>query len=192
MNVLLQTLSAEKSPMTADVLQLQGLCERMDEEAFLPFTQEDYGIENAKKILNYYQIVNKVADKLIHEMGASTKGVRATPQFGGFSRYLKLGGFGISIRFSCDHWIKFAETPFWFTIKEDKGDWVYAVNAREKLISYENCAPKRLFINEISQELLIPLYAPAYSYEDEVLNNMFWKTRGRFYCFPKISQKSFH
>lgn len=47
--------------MVADVQQLQGLCERMHEEAFLPLTQED---------------------------------------------------FGISIRFSCKHWVSFAETPF--------------------------------------------------------------------------------
>lgn len=41
-----------------------------------------------------------------------------------------------------------------------------------KLKSYENNIPKKLFISK-DQELLIPLYAPAYAYKNEVVNIMF-------------------
>ena len=72
-NIIMQVLSEEHSPMVADLRQLQGLCERMDEEAFLPLTQEDFGIDRAQRILSFHNIVNKVADKLINNMGGIYK-----------------------------------------------------------------------------------------------------------------------
>jgi hypothetical protein len=172
-NIIMQALSAEHSTMVADVQQLQGLCERMDEEAFLPLTHEDFGVDKAKRIMSFYNIVDKVTDELINNMGASPKGFKKTYQYAGVDRYLRLGDFGISIRFSCNHWAKFAETPFWLTIKAiENNEWVYAKKAREKLKSYENDIPKKLYINETWQELVIPLYVPAYAYEDEVVNAM--------------------
>lgn len=133
-NIIWQALTAENSPMVADVRQLEGLCERMDAEAFLPFTQEDFGVDKAQRILCFYNIVNKVADEIINNLGASTKGLRATPQFGGYSRYLRLGDFGIAIRFSCDHWTSFAETPFGLTVKSIK-DKISGYMRRERVIS---------------------------------------------------------
>lgn len=180
-NIIMQALSAEHSPIFSDVQQLQGLCERMDEEAFLPFSQEDFGIDKAQRILSFYNIVDKVAGELINNMGASSKGLKATSQYGGYSRYLRIGDFGISIRYSCNYWISLAETPFWLTIKEIENDtWIFAREAREKLKSYENNIPKKLFYNENWQELLIPLYVPAYAYEDEVVNAIFETVKNVF------------
>jgi hypothetical protein len=89
-----------------------------------------------------------------------------------------VGNFGISIRYSCEHWIELAETPFWLSIKKNEGDkWVFAKEARKKLQKYEYTTPKGLFIHEKWNELLIPLYPPIYAGEEEVVDAMFESVR---------------
>jgi len=180
-DVLMQTLSAELSPLVGDLQQLQGLCETMDENAFSPFTPEDFGVDKAQRIINYYSIVDKVSAEMINRLGASTKGLKATPQRYEYSRYLSLSGFGISVKFSCKHWIEFAETPFWLTIKDISDDgWTFAASAHDKLRALENKVPKGMYIHEKWKELVIPLYAPASASESDVVDQLYNSTKDIF------------
>lgn len=172
--ILMEAVKFENPQLRGDLQQLQGLCERMDTIAFIPYKPEDFGVENAKRILSFYHIVDDVSEIMTKEMGATTKGLRATPQYGEYSRYMSLKGYGISVKYSCKHWLTFAETPFWLTIKEIKdGKWQFAQGAREKLAALENAVPKRLFVFNDWKELLIPLYAPAFACEDDVTKSIY-------------------
>jgi len=172
-DILLQVLSAEHSPLVADLHQLQGLCDEMDEKMFIPFEPEDFGIDKARRITSFYDIVDKVADEIINKMNASSKGLKATSRRGEYIRYLGLPGYGISITYSCKYWMDKAETPFWLTIREViDNKWTNAEQAYIKLKPIENAFPKRLFISNY-QELLIPLYAPAYRYESDVVKALY-------------------
>ena len=172
-DILRQALSTEHSSLLNDLIQLQGLCELMDENSFLPFVQEDFGVDRARRITSYYNIVDRVAEELINKLHASMKGLKATPQYAGYSRYLTLGNYGIAILFNCRNWESYAETPFWLEIREiENNKWVFAINARNKLSDYENRIPKLLFANEKLGALLFPLFAPAYKTENEVIKNL--------------------
>jgi len=177
-NVLRETLAAENSPLISDLDQLNGLCEYMDKQAFIPYRPSDFGLDIPKRVISFYQIVDKVADKIIFQLDGSTKGLRAAHQYAGYSRYINVGNFGISIRYSCEHWVELVENPFWLSIKKNEGDkWVFAKEARKKLQKYEYTTPKGLFIHEKWNELLIPLYPPVYAGEEEVVDTMFESVR---------------
>jgi len=176
-NVLRETLAAENSPLISDLDQLNGLCEYMDKQAFIPFKPSDFGLDIPKRVISFYQIVDKVAEKIL-QLDANVKRLRPTPQYSGYSRYIIVGDYGISIRYSCENWVELAETPFWLTIKKNEGDkWVFAKEARKKLQKYEYTTPKGLFLSDRWNELLIPLYPPIYAGEEEVVDAMFESVR---------------
>ena len=169
-DLLMQSLSVEHSPLTADLQQLVGLCEEMDEKAFVPFKQEDFGKDKERRITSYYRIVDTVTHQLMKKLNASTKNLKATAQYAGYSRYMIINGCAVSVQFNCRYWEKFAETPFWISLQEiSNGKWVSPVHIRGKLSAYENCVPKRLFIPDYEAVLTIPLFAPAYHDEQEVV-----------------------
>jgi hypothetical protein len=174
--ILMQALSAEHSPLVKDLYQLEGLCERMDQTAFKPFTPDDFGVDRAQRIRSYNYIVDRVADEMINKMNASTKGVKATPTKTGFVRYLGLPHYklGISIQINHEYWLNYAETPFWFTLRNaGKGYWEYASETHETLRELEYSIPKRLFLDKTSGGILcIPLFAPPYAHEDEVVRSL--------------------
>jgi len=55
----------------ADIAQLQGLCERMDEEAFLPLRSEELTGQGAARVLQYCQLADRVTDIMVEEGIAS-------------------------------------------------------------------------------------------------------------------------
>jgi len=172
-NVLREILASENSPLLSDLEQLSGLCEYMDKQAFIPYKPSDFGLDVPRRVISFYQIVDKVADKIIFQ-DTNTKRLRPTPQYSGYNRYLIVGDYGISISFSCKFWTEYAETPFWLSIKKIEGaKWVFAKEARKKLQKYEYSNPKRLFINEGGDELLMPLYPKVHAGEKEVVDSLF-------------------
>ena len=180
-DMLMQTLSTEHSPLVGDLQQLRGLCDLIDEDAFLPFTPEDFGVDKARRMMNYSSIVDKLAEKLINNLGASAKGLKATSLRYEYIRYLSLGDYGISVKFSCNHWLNYAETPFWLTLKEIADNkWIFAKEAHKKLQALENKVPKELYVFQPLKELLIPLYAPAYVCESDVVETLYHSVKEVF------------
>ncbi len=174
--ILMQALSAEHSPLVKDLYQLEGLCEQMDLAAFKPFTPEDFGVDRAQRIMSYNYIVDRVADELVHKMNASTKGVKATPTKTGYVRYLGLSThkLGISVQINHEYWMNYAETPFWFTLRnQGKVYWEYAREAHEALRELEYSIPKKMFLDKTAGGILcIPIFAPLYAHEDEVIRSL--------------------
>lgn len=192
-DLLMQILSSEHSILVGDLQQLQGLCEEMDDQAFIPFKPEDFGVDNARRIISYYNIVDKVADVLKIKMGATSKGLKATPQFAGYSRYLIINNYGISVQFNCRHWGDIAETPFWLTLKEiDRGtnSWIYPKDAHKKLGYFEYTIPRKLYLYDEHQALLIPLYTSPYKCEDDVIQELYEDIKYIFKQLGEVSEGS--
>jgi len=180
-NVLREILASENSPLLSDLEQLSGLCEYMDKQAFIPYKPSDFGLDIPKRVLGFYQIVDKLTDKIVYQLNGDTSGLRAAHQYAAYSRYINVGNYGISICYNCEHWVELAETPFWLSIKKNEGNkWVFAKEARKKLQRYEYSNPKKLFINEKWDELLIPLYPKVYAGEKEVVDSLFESVRRIF------------
>ena len=63
--------NSEAPDILPDIHQLDGFCKMMDREAFIPFSTEDFGPENAIREERHYQVLDAVfasliADKSLH------------------------------------------------------------------------------------------------------------------------------
>jgi len=173
LNVLQHVFTVEhNSSLLADLKQLQGLCEKMDSEAFLPIRREELGIDVAKRMLGYYALLDKITDHLKSRLNASTDNTRPSPMYGGYIRYMIIGDYGVSLQFNLKYWIEKAETPIWlgiYTIID--GKWVYSSKTHESLKQYEHSVPKRLFISDHSQ-IMIPLFLPTGVDENHIIEKV--------------------
>jgi len=105
--------------LVSDIDQLIGFCEVIDNYSFLPIIDSDLSPSIPKKINSYCDFLDKVVDKLKASLSASTDGLKATPQKYGYTRYINIGNYGISFEVNLKLWEMIADTPFWFTIKEN-------------------------------------------------------------------------
>ena len=114
------TASSVDVSSLSDIDQLDGFCKLMDDSAFLPYSKEDFGPENARREERHYQVLDSVVDHLLADksLKASVKGLRATPYRQGYVRYISVLGHAISINYDRPNWGNPAteETPFWTVI----------------------------------------------------------------------------
>ncbi|WP_438013774.1 hypothetical protein WMF18_22880 [Sorangium sp. So ce315] len=129
-----------------DVVQLRGLCERMDAEAFLPVTSEELTTQVYRRVIEFGRLVDEVSTALARQGVASMKGLRAIAGNGYSGRYLRLRGVGCFLVCDVRKWMKFAPTPLWlsvFGVRWDKSD---ASAVRRALAPLESANPPRMFM----------------------------------------------
>ncbi len=126
---------------SADIAQLEGYCNQLDSEAFIPFSAVDISALSANKAERYYQVVDEVFNLLCadNSLKTSRDGVKAAASRSGYVRYLYVDEFAIGISYDRDLWKKptTIETPFWVSIKTH--DWKLS----EKLLSVYKSLPEQ-------------------------------------------------
>jgi hypothetical protein len=76
---LRRQVEAANEPQTVgDIAQLEGLCERMDQDAFLPLSSEELTSGIHRRIFELGKIVDDATGLLVQRGIATTKGLRAT------------------------------------------------------------------------------------------------------------------
>lgn len=66
-------VAANELRLAGDVVQLQGLAERMDTRAFLPLRSEDLAPMHGRRTLDYCSLVDEVAGRLGSFLGLSSR-----------------------------------------------------------------------------------------------------------------------
>lgn len=155
----------------SDVRQLQGLCDCMDETAFLPVQSDELTSNIGKRINQYCDLVDIVTDQLADEGVVNLKGLRATPQRTGYVRYMVIGDCGCSFQVNHVRWSNFRETPLWFVVQKlDKRDWSFAKEAKQRLAKLEMEDPSRLI--QDGNQLVIPIFIPIGVEKDDVVKSL--------------------
>lgn len=123
--LLKQIASSVAIKFSADIAQLEGYCEQLDSEAFLPFSAEDLSAEMANKGERYYQVVDEVVELFCADKRYKTskKGLKATAYRKGYTRSLFIDGLTFTFNYDRDMWKnpENIETPFWIAIRNE--DW---------------------------------------------------------------------
>ena len=169
-----QELIAENSKLLSDLDQLSGLCSKIDEEAFLPIQDEEVGINVAKRIYGYYGLIDKVTDKLILKLNASTEGLRASSFYGGYRSYMEINEWSVDLQLNMKYWIEKAETPLWIGIKKvikPQKKWEYSPVIKKRVIRLDEVNPEYVFINQ-NGETLLPLFLPTGVDEATIIDNL--------------------
>lgn len=123
---------------SSDVAQLEGYCNQIDSDAFVPFTAEDLSAKMANKAERYYQVVDEVIELLCMDgkYQTSKKGLKATGYRKGYVRYLYINEQTISLNYDRDMWKNpdCEETPFWIAISQN---WKQSNKILEKLNAFQ-------------------------------------------------------
>ncbi|MYB43847.1 MAG: hypothetical protein F4X74_02755 [Acidimicrobiia bacterium] len=109
--------AAGDSSAVRDILQLGALCERQDQDAFLPLRSEELAPAFPRRMRDMQKLVNDATTRARRGGFVSTKGLRVVPQAHGYGRWLKIGKDGTSFPawFGVHHglWVRQKETPLW-------------------------------------------------------------------------------
>lgn len=138
-NAIRLELSGEPD-LLADVAQLDGLCARMDSEAFIPMTSEELTSKVYRRVREFGAIVDDLAATAIAEGIMSKKGMRATAANGWYGRYGRLRGAFVLLHASTNKWTLLGSSPLWLTVFGS--NWTSdPTPARRLLTSYEAANP---------------------------------------------------
>ncbi len=153
----------------SDIDQLAGFCEMMDSTAFIPFSPEDFGPENARKEERHFTVLDRLYDVIVdrEDLKADGKGLKTTPSRNGYIKYLRIGEYQCALMYNRNAWMDktSAETPFWFYLSDE--DWKQSENLQKRLRTipeYER--------NIINDKISIALHAPTDVTLDEVATEM--------------------
>jgi hypothetical protein len=103
--------------LLSDVGQLDGLCSRMDSQAFLPLREVEMGSDIGSRVQQFADLVDSIVRKLAERDDADTKGLKNGGQQSTYGRYLRLGEFGLLFHYSPQLWSRFEGRPFWLTVQ---------------------------------------------------------------------------
>lgn len=113
-----------------DTAQLEGLCDQMDSEAFLPLRAEELSAtEIPRRLLQYARLVTEIGDEAISQGLCSLRG-GLRPGYGlGYSgRYLRLGSALVFLTFDCSLWAQHG-SPLWLRLDGDAECSAHAIRA---------------------------------------------------------------
>lgn len=108
----------------SDIQQLEGYCEQIDSDAFIPFNDKELSAENAKRIQRFHDVIDETVNVLISDksLTISQKGKSSSYRFG-YEKRLLINDFSIAISFDRNLWLSnnSIETPFWIAISDREG-----------------------------------------------------------------------
>ena len=109
--------TAGDSRAKADIRQLLGLTQRMDEDTFVPIRQEELGPEFPHRILSLQRIIEDAVDRGKADKWIDTSRLSTSGSAGGWGRYVRLGCNDSADRavalfgYSFEFWAKHCNTP---------------------------------------------------------------------------------
>lgn len=151
----------------ADIAQLQGLCEKMDTDAFLPLQSEELTSAIPRRILQYHQLVEEITNVLGKDSLVSIAGRRPIASREWYGRTLDLNSdIVLFLSFNVEKWSRLAATPLWLSIFGP--NWTAPpATARKALLSLEIADTPQLYVE--SDHLTIPLFIATGEEQDDVI-----------------------
>ncbi len=169
-SLLQMTAGATQKDSLADIAQLEGYCEQIMKESFIPFKEEDLGAITAKKYERYMYI----ADQLVAALEAdpsveiSTKGLKSTAYRHGYNRYFFLNGMTVSFRMDLEFWSddRYVDTPYWVSFMDRE----WRTPEKYKEASKHVPATRRTVLNK--EPFFLAIDVPCNVTEDAVVESI--------------------
>jgi hypothetical protein len=106
--------AAQELDRLEDLRQLQGLCERMDSEAFLPFRSEELTAADVpQRYVQLAQLAYDLGEALIASGVCDSKRLTASGGMGYYGRYLRAGDLVVFSAFDSAAWHAHKLSPLW-------------------------------------------------------------------------------
>lgn len=168
LNALEQVALSNAVNCVPDIKQLQGYCEQLDSEAFIPFNAEDFGINVAMKAERPFRLLDALVEALKNEPKheVSLKNLMASPFWSGYRRYIRIDGFCVNLEYDTNKWKKSdnKNTPFWISINKE---------INKKWCQDDQCKKAMLKIpSDLKDDTYIALLPKCYVALSEVAEDM--------------------
>lgn len=166
---LLASIDQELVPATdyqrqrAELEQLQGLCDREDQNTFRPFTSDFLHGDVGRRVNDLDELLIEAVDVLVAAEVASVAGLRYSAGHGWFGRYLKLAGWECRLGVEYGLWDRYAH-PMWLWISDRRAGTHTLLSAELEVLA--NLHPPRLIRDE--GRLVMPVVIPHEAERDAV------------------------
>ena len=110
-------VGADEPDAAADVAQLRGLADRMDEDAFLPFTSEQLTGDAPRVVCQLCQLIDAAVSRLV-EVGAGERARAVGSGWGQYWHYFWAKGYLWALLFTPYDW-KQSGSPVWLMVATD-------------------------------------------------------------------------
>ena len=168
--ILRRCAAASAVSCLSDIDQLDGFCKQMDRTAFIPYTNEELGPEQARKEERPYRVIDALIDLLRSDisLNPSIKGTKATAYRDGYTRSINVRGYWLTINYDRSLWMNSSttETPFWVAIRSGK-DWKQTDSILEALHRFPEAGKESLW-----GFIFLALYAKQNATLDEVVQDL--------------------
>ena len=163
-NKLKDIASIEDVRFKSDIEQLEGFCNKMDSDAFIPFSADDLSAKTAIKEERYYAMIDEVVDLLKSEDAKKcSKCGNSNTYRNGYTTRMKIGNYYLEILYDRNMWKnpETEETPFWVAFS-DKNKL-----QTEKLLNKIKSFPERKWDDSVYGWAYLSLEAPQNSTKAE-------------------------
>ncbi len=152
---------------SSDVRQLQGLCNRMDDEAFLPLRPGEFAPEIPRRLMQLIQLVKDAIATAERQGIVSTRKLKAAASENNWGLYCRVGNVFASLRIAYWYWAQTRDTPVWVVIYGTNWQAGKLGECRGCLSDYERTVPTRLIVER--ERLIIPIDLPLGVEREHVL-----------------------
>jgi hypothetical protein len=108
--------SSGEHNIASDVMQLRGLCDQMDTDAFLPLRSEELSSNAGRRIIQFCDLVDNVIESAVQNKIATYEG-KISSSKGYYARPFRLGNNGCYLYFDARSWANHRETPVWLDVR---------------------------------------------------------------------------
>ncbi len=150
-----------------DVEQLLGLCNRMDEDAFLPLRSEELNSAIGSRILQFYNLIDSVAKELEQNSIAQITG-RVSYGRGWYYRPIKIHGCGGALQLNAEFWARERYTPIWLSVWDQ--NWKPTQGLKDALSPLQYRDPPQLVF--VGEYVVVPLRPTLGVEEDQVRRDL--------------------
>jgi hypothetical protein len=113
----LKSSVSPSEPVLSDLMQLEGLAFRMDDDTFLPLRSEELTSNIGQRVIQFCDLLNDIANAAISATIAQVWiGKRVSNQAGQYYYPIKLGRYYCYLQFNARFWAKYRPTPIWLTV----------------------------------------------------------------------------
>lgn len=155
-----------------DLIQLLGLCSKMDSESFLPLTGEELTTTAYRRVVQFSEMIDDIVPALVKRGVASkNKGssrLTTGSEKGIYGRYMYFHGHGAFVACDLLRWTSLAPTPLWLTMGHGFAGGC-AKEVRDVLAPLASTTPPRMFLLPDTDYPTLPLYVSPGLSKQEVM-----------------------
>jgi hypothetical protein len=152
------TMSSGEIDCHGDIAQLEGLCNAMDEQAFLPLRGEELtNLEMARRIINFSDLPFEIAAAAESRGYCNRRGLRETAFRYCSGTYVRIGTYEPWLGFDAKAWLRLGVSPLWVNFFPPP--YSPTVEIREKLVRFRTASPQRCF--EFEGRVAVPIVLAA-------------------------------